>query len=67
MSAQVIGKMGPQTQTSQKQKAQPHLGLRPGTHTMNGYQWGVVTRYTLLVLTSFGSRETLLEEGQKVL
>lgn len=63
--SQTIGGMGPQTQTSQKQKAQPHLGFRPGTHPMNGHQWGVVVRDSLLVPSSFGGREPLFEGGQE--
>lgn len=58
--------MGPQTQTSQKQKAQPQVGLRPGAHPMSGHQWGVVMRCSLLGLASFGGWESLLgEEGHR--
>lgn len=58
--------MGPQTQTSQKQKALFHLDLRPGTCEWTAV--GKVLRRSLLVLASFGGKAPPLEEeGQKLL
>lgn len=61
---QTIGEMGPHTQTSQKQKVQPHLGLGPGTHPINGHQ-GEMVPAILLASPVLGVGHTCWKKARK--